>query len=51
MTDYRSTGTGDRLGAAVAPRRPIMGILVALGVSALVGLLGFALILGPAFLD
>jgi len=28
-----------------------MGILVALGVSALVGLLGFALILGPAFLD
>jgi hypothetical protein len=35
----------------LARRRPIMVILIALGVSALVVLLGYALIVGPAFLD
>jgi hypothetical protein len=35
----------------VARRRTIMAIVVALGVSVLVGLLGHALIVGPAFLD
>jgi hypothetical protein len=35
----------------VTQRRPIMVILIALGVSALVGLLGYALLVGPGFLD
>jgi hypothetical protein len=35
----------------VAQRRPIMVLPIALGVSTLVGLLGYALLVGPAFLD
>jgi hypothetical protein len=35
----------------LARRRLIVMILIALGVSVLAGLLGFALIVGPAFLD
>ena len=35
----------------MAQRRPIMVILIALGVSALVGLLGYVLIVGPAFFN
>ena len=38
-------------GTAVAQRRLVMVILIALGLSALVGLLGSALLMGPAFLD
>jgi hypothetical protein len=38
-------------GVVVARRRTIILIVVALGVSALIGLLGYALIVGSAFLD
>jgi hypothetical protein len=35
----------------VSQRKAIMVILIALGLSALVTLLGYALVVGPAFLD
>ena len=50
MTGCRSTGTGDRV-EQPWHRGLIMVILIALGVSALVGLLGYALIVGPAFFN
>ena len=50
-TGYRSTRTGEVVERRLARRRTLMLVVVTLGVSVLVGLLGYALFIGPAFFN